>query len=161
MYERTASGWRCSMCRYRERLDDLDGIVQKPGRNLHGNVWGQVKHPPERFDSGPFRVIRVGPLERYKELYKSDKRQALAYLKTHDFRGASSLNRHYLAAKLCLELNRLEEARQHVTICRSRLENAKNAFARQQVLELAATIGQAQGGPALLSPKGPPDEEAR
>lgn len=143
LYEGTPSGWHCSSCRYKERLHDLDVLVQRPGRNLHGNIWGEVKHPPERFDNGPFRVIRVGSFERYRELLQTDKRQALAYLQKYEFRGKNNLNRHYLAAQLCFELNRLKEARQHITICRSRLGEAKNARARYQVLELAERIDKA------------------
>lgn len=160
LYERTLGGWRCSACSYRENLADLDVIVQRPGRNLHGNVWGQVKDTPEKFDNGPFKVIRVGSLERYQEIYKADKRKALRYLQTYEFKGKKNLNRHYLAAKLCLELGLLKEARQHITICQARLGEAKNAPARYRVLDLAKKIkeklereGDGEAGAAVAAPR--------
>lgn len=142
MYERGPGGWSCSACGYRKRHEDADVLVTRPGRNLHGNVWGQVNYPSERFDNGPFKVIRVGSFERFSVLYQGDKRAALKYLQTYEFKGKKNLNRHYLAAKLCLELGRLREAHKHISICRARLDIAKDTPSRYRVLDLVKRIQQ-------------------
>lgn len=152
LYERGPGGWSCSTCGYRKAHEDSEVLVTKPGRHLHGNVWGQVRHPRERFNNGPFKVIRVGSLERFCELYQSDKSAALKYLQTYEFKGKKDLNRHYLAAKLCLELGKVREAQKHIAICRSRLGQARDTPSRYRVLDLSKRIQQKldeeQGGEA-------------
>lgn len=140
LYERTPAGWRCSSCNYRERLEDLDVLVQKPPRGIHGNVWGQVKETQNTIDNGPFRVIRIGSLDKCLELYKQDKTAALAYLGSHEFAGKANLNRHYLAAKICFELHRFKDAKKHIDVCRAKLKNAKDDKGSRAILALFKEI---------------------
>jgi hypothetical protein len=84
---------------------------------VHGNVWGEKRNPAWNRDdyltARPGKP-RAGSLTEFKELYVRNKAAALSYLTDRRFSGRDNYNRHYLAAKMCLELGQLNQARKHI-----------------------------------------------
>ncbi len=145
LYERTPAGWRCSACRHREPLDDLD-VLAPPGsrRSPHGNVFGEERRrgwDRDAYLTMPPPRPRIGSIAVFWDIYKRNKRAALHYLTEYRFVGKQHLNRHYLAAKLCLELENLNEAKRHIDICMAHLNEAKEV---KSVLALKERIDQAR-----------------
>jgi hypothetical protein len=50
-----------------------------------------------------------------------------------------------VAASLCVELNRLKEAKNHIAVCCAKLKDTKDSKSEQRVLDLANRIDRALG----------------
>lgn len=144
LYERTPVGWCCSKCNYREPLGDLDVLTtsSRPGQ-IRGNVWGEKRNPAWNRDDylTERRKPRKGSLSESKELYARNKQAALSYLTERSFSGKNDYNRHYLAAKMCLELGQLNQAKKHIDVCMSNLAHARS---RQAITVLDNQIEEAR-----------------
>ena len=75
LYERTALGWLCSNCTYRERLEDTEFLMasRRPGQ-IHGNVWGETGYlNRDSYVTAVPTKPRSGSIAEFQKLYARNK----------------------------------------------------------------------------------------
>lgn len=142
LYERTPLGKCCVACKYSEALEDKEVLVERPPRNAHGYVYNDFGTPSPNSYVSPRNGKRpLGTIREFRDIRRRSEPAALAYLQERQFAKEDELNRQYLAAKLCLELGKLNPAKEHIEKCCEKLDQAKHS---EQVLELRRRIDEAR-----------------